>query len=54
MDMKFPRGWSTQLRVMEIPGDGGRGRCPEAPWNGKSWELGVKLKKTFMGGINIF
>ena len=51
MDMKFPRGRGTQLKkVMEIPGDLGRGNS-EASWNGaESWEVGVKLNKTSVRG----
>ena len=37
-------------KVMEIPGDWGRGNS-EASWNGaESWEVGVKLNKTSVGG----
>jgi len=51
MDMEFPRGRRTQVEKSWKFQQKGWGEYREAPWNGKSRGLGVKLgkKKTSLG-----
>jgi len=54
MDMEFPRGRGTQVEKSWKFQQKGWGEYREAPWNGKSRGLGVKLgKKNLLGGMDI-